>query len=1165
MKKGLVLTIVAGMLLTLTGAATAQPVTVGNFSFEEPATDKLYNWEDVPNWSSDTEATNSGVDTEDNGFVVTDGQWFGYLWNNDPSVYNLTDHTISAGELFVLTVDASAAYTNRGKNPLFKMTLYYDNSGSRVPVASQTFILSGADDHVIQGEHSITFTADLTPASIGKKIGIELENTAAPELTSWLLMDNVRLEKSLVSNPSPADHATFVAVTTNVSWALDPSVDKCDVYFGTDSNVTANPKVIDGVMQTSYNPPGDLDPEAIYFWRVDAYIGEVLYEGDKIEWEFTTASDGTPEEDVYYVDGTNGDDSDPGTLNEPWQTINKANSTLQAGDTVYIREGTYAADQIMPSNSGTQENRITYRNYGEELVELNGMGAGCAVYLGDRDYITIDGFYIHNWLRGIVLYDGSDYNVIENCIIEKIFGYAGSRIAYHCIDSNGFNCSEEWTIYGEYCNYNKITGCTFLDAPDHPGCPPEGYCDDKTSSECAASSSSCTWINTSKSDISGWVDGDGCTSNCGSLPDDHLVVDCGNGNVVADSWFGDSAHSALVVGNYAPYTVFRNNVTENGYRRGIAAVYHGQHILIEDNYNYDGAFDQANNPRGQSRNQDRMYGTQGMQLAGSGAPDYVIFRRNVTHNTGSCLSVPNEHNRYYHNTFDKMIRSLSHEGQSFTDNIFKNNIFSGMGNPDVVSQSFTSGHVGIYVQPGYEIHSNLFTHNTWYPEYSYWRYKWVKSSLSQLESIFPSEWPAGANLLLDPMLNDPNNHDFTLPLSSPMIDAGDWLTTITSSTAGGQTSFTVADSFYFYDGWNIPDEIGDTIKTEYGQVTTIQTIDYDTHTITVSPAIDIVNGEGVTPGYTGSTPDIGAFEYECSGPADNESPSIPQHLWVVSVSSSQINLSWSPSTDNVGVTRYRIYRDSSYLTNIAGTSYEDTGLQLGDTHTYTVCAYDATGNGSDQSMPAVATTWSLLWVDSEETSPEAGEDGAAINSFDGDPDTTWSTEWYETDPIHPHDIRIDMGDSYYLGGFRYLPRQNEGAGGENGMVDEYEFYVSSDGTTWNIVANGNFVKDKTEKTVLFDMTIGRYVRLKALSEVNGNEWTTMAELKVISYNPGELADLNEDGKVNLEDFAVLSVWWDDENGCSSPGWCGGADFDMSGTVNISDLAYFAENWLWRAD
>jgi hypothetical protein len=69
----------------------------------------------------------------------------------------------------------------------------------------------------------------------------------------------------------------------------------------------------------------------------------------------------------------------------------------------------------------------------------------------------------------------------------------------------------------------------------------------------------------------------------------------------------------------------------------------------------------------------------------------------------------------------------------------------------------------------------------------------------------------------------------------------------------------------------------------------------------------------------------------------------------------------------------------------------------------------------------------------------------------------------------------------------------------------------------------------------------------------------MAEFNVLAVQPD--SDINDDGKVNIEDFAVLSVWWDDENACSSPDWCGGADFDMSGTVDMFDLAFFAENWL----
>jgi hypothetical protein len=95
-----------------------------------------------------------------------------------------------------------------------------------------------------------------------------------------------------------------------------------------------------------------------------------------------------------------------------------------------------------------------------------------------------------------------------------------------------------------------------------------------------------------------------------------------------------------------------------------------------------------------------------------------------------------------------------------------------------------------------------------------------------------------------------------------MIDAGTWMTTITSSTASGVSSFVVADSRYFYDGWGIPGETGDIIMTQNCAVTTVKSIDYETHTITVNPPIDIIEGEGLALNFSDSAPDIGAHEYQ---------------------------------------------------------------------------------------------------------------------------------------------------------------------------------------------------------------------------------------------------------------------------------------------------------------
>ena len=123
------------------------------------------------------------------------------------------------------------------------------------------------------------------------------------------------------------------------------------------------------------------------------------------------------------------------------------------------------------------------------------------------------------------------------------------------------------------------------------------------------------------------------------------------------------------------------------------------------------------------------------------------------------------------------------------------------------------------------------------------------------------------------------------------------------------------------------------------------------------------------------------------------------------------------------------------------------------------------------------------------------EDGVGENAIDGSRDTLWHTEWSQSDPVHPHEIVIDLGDVYVVGGFQYLPRQD---GSMNGTVADYSLYVSEDERTWGeTVATGTFAGDGTEKEVMFAGKIGRYVRFVALSEVNGNPWTSAAEINVL--------------------------------------------------------------------
>jgi len=143
------------------------------------------------------------------------------------------------------------------------------------------------------------------------------------------------------------------------------------------------------------------------------------------------------------------------------------------------------------------------------------------------------------------------------------------------------------------------------------------------------------------------------------------------------------------------------------------------------------------------------------------------------------------------------------------------------------------------------------------------------------------------------------------------------------------------------------------------------------------------------------------------------------------------------------------------------------------------------------------TNWKLKFVDSEEL---VGSGGRAVNGFDGNTETIWHTQFINGSPPPPHEIQIDLGSSANLNGFVYVPRKD---GFSNGWIGQYEFYVSTDGVNWgNPVAADTFVNDATNKQVSFTLTTGQYVRLRALSEVNGNPWTTMAELQLLNMTSG---------------------------------------------------------------
>ena len=139
--------------------------------------------------------------------------------------------------------------------------------------------------------------------------------------------------------------------------------------------------------------------------------------------------------------------------------------------------------------------------------------------------------------------------------------------------------------------------------------------------------------------------------------------------------------------------------------------------------------------------------------------------------------------------------------------------------------------------------------------------------------------------------------------------------------------------------------------------------------------------------------------------------------------------------------------------------------------------------------------WKLIYSDSEESNR------AATNTFDDDNSTFWHTEWRYNQPGHPHEIQIDLGRKYYMHRFSIVNRPT----GTNGRTKNYRLYLSNSKTKWGQpVSEGAFENVLMPQPVKFSAPpTGRYLRFVSLSEVNGNYFTSVAEINITGcYNNG---------------------------------------------------------------
>jgi hypothetical protein len=182
---------------------------------------------------------------------------------------------------------------------------------------------------------------------------------------------------------------------------------------------------------------------------------------------------------TYYV-STSGNDNNAGTLSAPWRTIQKAANTVQAGDTVQVRAGTYNELVTLKTSGNATSGYITFQNYPGESPIVDGTGlvvgssgqTGLFSLEGTFNYIVIQGFEIRNYsssARGKVPvgidFEGAGSNIeilnnhIHNIVQTLSSCNAANALAIALYGTQAPASINNVTLYGNEIDHNT-TGCS---------------------------------------------------------------------------------------------------------------------------------------------------------------------------------------------------------------------------------------------------------------------------------------------------------------------------------------------------------------------------------------------------------------------------------------------------------------------------------------------------------------------------------------------------------------------------------------------------------------------------------------------------------------------------------------------------------------------------------
>jgi len=248
---------------------------------------------------------------------------------------------------------------------------------------------------------------------------------------------------------------------------------------------------------------------------------------------------------------------------------------------------------------------------------------------------------------------------------------------------------------------------------------------------------------------------------------------------------------------------------------------------------------------------------------------------------------------------------------------------------------------------------------------------------------------------------------------------------------------------------------------------------------------------------------------------DTEAPSVPSGLTVTNTTTYSIDLSWTASTDNIGVSSYDVYVDGNLEASTSNINYTITGLSSNITYDLTVSARDIADNVSPQSAP-------LTVVTQEDTeAPSVPMNIVISDETDVSFKITWDPSTDNTEVIH-YNIYIDNIFHDMIN------------------ISSYTIYELTASTTYSVTL---------EAVDGLNNTSAQSAPVNATT-TDGNSNTTM-ELLISEYVEGssnnkaiEIANLIT-SPVELDGYNLRR----DSNGGGE--WS--ERFDLTGTINVGDV------------